>query len=104
VVRLISNDLKAQFVEQMATLDLKPARKKQNANQVLGLVRQGLSKKDAVLFFSGIQLYFDELRFSVVEELEARLGNYQKKQVNKKDIKPIVSSSTSTREDLGVVA
>ena len=106
VVRLISNDLQAQFVEQMAELDLKsaPARKKQNVNQVLDMVRQGLSGKDAELFFLGIQLYFDELRFSVVEELEARLGNYQKKQVNKKDIKPIVSSSTSTREDLGVVA
>jgi len=104
VVRLISNDLKAQFVEQMATLDLKPARKKQNANQVLGLVRQGLSKKDAVLFFSGIQLYFDELRFSVVEELEIRLGSYQKKQVNEMDMKPTVSSSTSIREDLGVIA
>jgi hypothetical protein len=90
----------------MAELDLKsaPARKKQNVNQVLDMVRQGLSGKDAELFFLGIQLYFDELRFSVVEELEARLGNYQKKQVNKKDIKPIVSSSTSTREDLGVVA
>ncbi len=104
VVRLISNDLKAQFVEQMATLDLKPARKKQNANQVLGLVSQGLSKKDAVLFFSGIQLYFDELRFSVVEELEIRLGSYQKKQVNEMDMKPTVSSSTSIREDLGVIA
>ena len=88
----------------MATLDLKPARKKQNANQVLGLVRQGLSKKDAVLFFSGIQLYFDELRFSVVEELEIRLGSYQKKQVNEMDMKPTVSSSTSIREDLGVIA
>ena len=106
VVRLISNDLQAQFVEQMAALDLKSAsaRKKQNVDQVLGLMRQGLSEQDAELFFSGIQLYFDELRFSVVEELEARLGSYQKKQVNRKDIKPIVSSSTSTREDLGVVA
>jgi len=106
VVRLISNDLQAQFVEQMAALDLKsaPARKKQNVDKVLGFVRQGLSEKDAGLFFSGIQLYFDELRFSVVEELEARLGSYQKKQVNEMDMEPIVSGSTSTREDLGVVA
>ena len=106
VVRLISNDLQAQFVEQMAALDLKsaPARKKQNVYQVLDLVRQGLSEKDAGLFFLGIQLYFDELRFSVVEELEVRPGSYQKQQINRKDIKPIVSSSTSTREDLGVVA
>ena len=81
VVRLISNDLQAQFVEQMATLDLKsaPARKKQNVNQVLGMVRRGLSGKDAELFFSGVQLYFDELRFSVVEELEIRTGSYQKR-------------------------
>ena len=106
VVRLIYNDLQAQFVEQMATLDLKvaPARKNKNVNQVLGMVRQGLSKKDAGLFFSGIQLYFDELRFSVVEELEIRLGSYQKKQVNEMDMKPTVSSSTSIREDLGVIA
>jgi len=106
VVRLISNDLQSQFVEQMAALDLKsvPARKKQTVDQMLSLVRQGLSGQDAELFFSGIQLYFDELRFSVVEELEVRLGSYQKKQVNRKDINPIVSSSTSTREDLGVVA
>ncbi|MDA1370625.1 MAG: GntR family transcriptional regulator [Proteobacteria bacterium] len=79
VVRLIGNDLKAQFVDQMMNLGLKPQLNKKNLNQVLNNLKQSLAKRDSELAGSAVQMYFNELRISIVADIKSRLANLQKR-------------------------
>lgn len=73
VVHLISNDLKAQFVDQMVQLGLVPTLGDTVLNEVLWDLRKAVIDSDGDLAQSAIQKYFDELRDSVKKMLEGRL-------------------------------
>ena len=78
VVRLIGNDLKAQFVEQMVQFRFKPKLNKKIIDEVLDSLQQGLTRRDGERVGAAIQIYFDELRFSIVQDIDLRLDTLQK--------------------------
>jgi GntR family transcriptional repressor for pyruvate dehydrogenase complex len=81
VVRLIGNDLKAQFVEHMMSTGIKPEIKKRVINKVLSSLKLSLINQDGELAASAIQTHFDELRIAVSKAIQFRLTSYQKEAV-----------------------
>lgn len=81
VVRLISNDLKAQFVEQMMKLGIKPEVKKKAVNQMLSSLKQSFGTKDGELAASAMQLHFDDVRFAVVRAINLKLRSTHREAV-----------------------
>jgi GntR family transcriptional repressor for pyruvate dehydrogenase complex len=72
VVQLIGNDLKAQFVEQMISLDIQPQIKKPVLDEVLGALKQCLMDKDGSRAAAAVTRYFDALSTAVTEAITAR--------------------------------
>ena len=81
VVRLISNDLKAQFVEQMMTLGIKPEVKKKALNQMLDSLKSSFGNKDSELAASAMLVHFDEIRVAVAGALNGSSSAFQKEVV-----------------------
>lgn len=81
VVHLIGNDLRAQFVEQMVKLGIKPQLKKKVVNEVLASLKTSVANRDGELAQTAILRYFDEVREAVLKLVDSRLGAYQKKAV-----------------------
>jgi GntR family transcriptional regulator, transcriptional repressor for pyruvate dehydrogenase complex len=73
VVRLIGNDLKAQFVEQMMKLGVKPEVEKKTLEQLLSSLQQSLANGDGERAASAIQTHFDEVRLAVTEAMNSEL-------------------------------
>lgn len=65
VVRLIGNDLKAQFVEQMMKLGIQPHPRPGSAQELLQALRQALAERDGDLAALAMQTYFDDVRQAV---------------------------------------
>lgn len=65
VVRLISNDLKAQFVDQMMKLGIRPDLKSGSIDKLLAALRVSLNKKDGEIASQAMQAHFEELREAV---------------------------------------
>ena len=65
VVQLISNDLKAHFVEQMVRLGLVPELRKKIVNEVLSSLKQAVANRDGDLAHASVQKYFDEMRGAI---------------------------------------
>lgn len=65
VVRLISNDLKAQFVDQMMKLGIRPDLKSGSIDKLLAALRVALSKQDGEIASQAMQAHFEELREAV---------------------------------------
>ena len=74
VVKLINNDLKAQFVDQMMKLGIKPVLKKKAVAEFLSSLSSALAARDSELAGVVMQNYFDELRQSVLVAIENRLA------------------------------
>lgn len=74
VVRLISNDLKSQFMTRMVKEDVKPALKKKAVQEVLQALSRALESRDRDQFANAVLRYFDELRAAVDRYLEQRLA------------------------------
>jgi DNA-binding FadR family transcriptional regulator len=72
VVRLISNDLKAQFVDQMMQHGLRPKLKKGSIDKLLTTLRVSLNKRDGELASQAMQDHFEELREAVGEAIRFR--------------------------------
>ena len=81
VVRLIGNDLKAQFVEQMMSLGINPIMKPATIKQLLNSLKLSLASKDAEMAAVTIQMHFDELRIAVSEAISLKQGSDQKQAV-----------------------
>jgi GntR family transcriptional repressor for pyruvate dehydrogenase complex len=81
VVRLIGNDLKAQFVEQMMSLGINPIMKPATIKQLLNSLKLSLASKDAEMAAVTFQMHFDELRIAVSEAISLKQGSYQKQAV-----------------------
>ena len=69
VVRLIRNDLKAQFVDQMMKRGFQPDLKKGSTDRLLTTLGVSLSKRDGELASKAMQNYFEELRGTVGKAL-----------------------------------
>lgn len=72
VVRLINNDLKAQFVDQMMKLGIHPKFKKNSIKQLVSALRVSLNTRDGDLAARAIQEHFDELRIAVREAMDMK--------------------------------
>ncbi len=81
VVHLISNDLKAQFVEQMLSLGFVPELRKKVVNEVLAELKTAVSDRDGDLAQAAVQKYFDEVRGAVLKMLDSRLEEYRQQAV-----------------------
>ena len=77
-VHLISNDLRAQFVEQMVRLGLSPELRKQTVNEVLSSLKRAIANRDGDLAHAAVQKYFDEVRGAVHKMVDNRLGAQRK--------------------------
>lgn len=69
VVRLISNDLKAQFVEQMMKLGIRPDPGQASTSRMLTQLHKGLVNRDSELATRALQIHFDEVRSAVSEAI-----------------------------------
>ncbi len=78
VVRLISNDLKAQFVDQMMKLGIRPDLKPSSINQLLSSLRLSLESRDGELASQAMQIHFEEVRAAVGEAIGLITGQQQK--------------------------
>lgn len=65
VVRLISNDLKAQFVEQMMKLGIRPDPGSASTSRLLAQLRKGIATRDGELAAAAMQEHFDKVRQAV---------------------------------------
>jgi DNA-binding FadR family transcriptional regulator len=74
VVRLIGNDLKAQFVNRMVKEELKITLKKKAVADVVQSLNEGLETGDRDIFSNAVLHYFDQLRAAVIETLNQRLA------------------------------
>lgn len=81
VVRLISNDLKAQFVDQMMNLGIRPNLKKNSIKQLLGALRVSLNTQDGLLAEKAMQEHFEELRAAVGEAIALKVQGLERRAV-----------------------
>ncbi len=81
VVQLIGNDLKAQFVEQMLKLGLKPRLKSTSGVELVKSLEKAFRKKDGEMAAAAITLHFGHLRNAVRDTLNASNAQYLKKAV-----------------------
>jgi len=72
VVQLIGNDLKAQFVEQMMSLDVQPQIRKPVLDELLGAFKQCLTDKDGSRAAEAVTRCCDALSTAVTEAITAR--------------------------------
>jgi len=82
VVRLISNDLKAQFVGQMMKLGIRPDLKRDSINQLLATLRVSLNKQDGEIAGQAMQNHFEELREAVGEAIKFKAEEPMKRAIS----------------------
>ena len=80
VVRLIRNDLKAQFVDQMMKRGFQPDLKKGSTDRLLTTLGVSLSKRDGELASKAMQNYFEELRGTVGKALRFNSKGHRSEQ------------------------
>ncbi len=80
VVRLIRNDLKAQFVDQMMKRGFQPDLKKGSTDRLLTTLGESLSKRDGELASKAMQNYFEELRGTVGKALRFNSEGHRSEQ------------------------
>jgi len=69
VVKLISNDLKAQFVEQMMKLGIRPDPGKASTTQMLTQLHKGIVNRDGEMAAAALLVHFDEFRQAVCKAI-----------------------------------
>lgn len=82
VVRLISNDLKAQFVGQMMKLGIRPELKKGSRDRLLTTLRVSLNRQDGEIAGQAMQDHFEEFREAVGEAIRFRADRPSNSAVN----------------------
>jgi len=81
VMRLISNDLKAQFVEQMMASGIKPDLKLSAGTELFNTLKQCLITRDGDRAAKAFQKHFTELRKAVLEAIQIKQEAYRKEAV-----------------------
>ena len=82
VVRLISNDLKAQFVGQMMQLGIRPDLEKGSRDRLITALRVSLNKQNGEVAGQAMQDYFEEFREAVGEAIRFRLDKPSNRAAN----------------------
>jgi DNA-binding FadR family transcriptional regulator len=82
VVRLISNDLKAQFVDQMMKLGFRPDLKKGSMDKLLNSLKVSLNKRDGELASKAMQNHFEELRVAIGEAIKFKAEELRNEQLS----------------------
>jgi DNA-binding FadR family transcriptional regulator len=77
VIHLIGNDLRAQFVDQMVKLGIKPELRKKVVNEVLSTLKTSVTERNGDLAQLAVQQYFDELRQSVTNFFDNQRRSYR---------------------------
>jgi GntR family transcriptional repressor for pyruvate dehydrogenase complex len=77
VVRLISNDLKAQIVGQMMDIGISPKLKKSVGAELVGNLRIAFESRDGDLAAAAISTHFDHLRVAVTEAINIKRSEVQ---------------------------
>ncbi len=78
VVRLISNDLKAQFVGQMMRLGIRPDVKRSSIKRFISLLRVSINKNDGELASAAMLTHFEELRTAMSEAIGLKASEIRK--------------------------
>ena len=76
VLRLIGNDLKEHFVEQMLKVGVKPQLQLEVGPKLFKALSLSLAQKNGDAAAKAFQEYFDQLRLSVMDALELKKENY----------------------------
>jgi GntR family transcriptional repressor for pyruvate dehydrogenase complex len=76
VVRLISNDLRTQFLEHMINLGIKPEFKQQTAAKAM---RSSLAARDGEMAAAAIQAHFDDIQVAAMAAINNRLAVFNRK-------------------------
>lgn len=82
VVRLISNDLKAQFVGQMLKLGVRPGFKKSSRDRLLTTLKVSLNEQDGEIAGQAMQDHFEEFREAVGEAIRFKADKPSNRVVN----------------------
>lgn len=82
VVRLISNDLKAQFVGQMLKLGFRPDLKKGSRDRLVTTLRVSLNEQDGERASQAMQDHFEEFREAVGEAIRSKADKPSNRVVN----------------------
>ena len=75
VVRLISNDLKTQLVDQMMKLGVRPDLKEGSIDKLLETLKVSLNKQDGELASKAMQNHFEKIRAGVGEAIRFKAGS-----------------------------
>ena len=75
VVRLISNDLKTQFVDQMMKLGVRPDLKEGSIEKLLATLKVSLNKQDGELASKAMQNHFEKVREGVGDAIRFKAGS-----------------------------
>ena len=79
VVRLISNDLKGQLVDQMMKLGVRPDLKEGSIDKLLATLKVSLNNQDGELASKAMQDHFKEVREGVGEAIRFKAGSLRNK-------------------------
>lgn len=79
VVRLISNDLKTQLVDQMMKLGVRPDLKEGSIDKLLETLKVSLNKQDGELASKAMQNHFEKVREGVGEAIRFKAGSLRNK-------------------------
>jgi len=76
VVRLISNDLRSQFIDHMMSLGIKPKIPRSLAVKTLKALKTRLETRDGELASAAIRGHFDQLRIATASAIEAHQAEH----------------------------
>jgi GntR family transcriptional repressor for pyruvate dehydrogenase complex len=78
VVRFINNDLRAQFIDYMMSLGIKPEIPRSLAAKTLKALKTSIETRDAELASAAVQSHFDQLRIAAANAIEARQAEHSR--------------------------
>jgi DNA-binding FadR family transcriptional regulator len=81
VAKLIGNDVKAQFVEQMMKLEIEPCLRPGAGREFVKILQSAFREKDGELAATAFEKHFDQLRLAIRDALENMQTEYQKQAV-----------------------
>ncbi|MFT4862573.1 MAG: GntR family transcriptional repressor for pyruvate dehydrogenase complex [Pseudohongiellaceae bacterium] len=79
VVRLISNDLRSQFLEHLMNLGIKPEFKQRAVAKTLNALGESLAARDSEMAAAAIQSHFDDIREAAMAAINNKLAVLNRK-------------------------
>lgn len=79
VVRLISNDLRSQFLEHMMNLGIKPEFKQRTAAKTLSALGASLAARDSEMAAAAIESHFNDIRVAAMDAINNKLAILDRK-------------------------